>query len=194
MLRRIRGDSPAQWALATRPRVPESLMIDDENVHHVPHKDTPESQDDEFVVQFVSEMQQNDRFCMSALTAKGRSCGWSPEAATVVSQVGQGRYYIDNRWTSLQTSSRTAVTCRGARTTCPKGYPSRSTRTPRATSTTKSINQWNLWSSPPPFMPPRPPQQDEEWTRRPHFEVPAREPMPAAEPNSDANDEPMGDP
>ena len=48
MLRRIRGDSPAQWALATRPRVPESLMIDDENVHHVPHKDTPESQDDEF--------------------------------------------------------------------------------------------------------------------------------------------------
>ena len=43
-------------------------------------------------------------------------------------------------------------------------------------------------------MPPRPPQQDEEWTRRPDFEVPAREPMPAAEPNSDANDEPMGDP
>ena len=48
MMRRIRGYSPAQWVLATQPRILESLMIDDEDEDHVPHKDIPESQDDEF--------------------------------------------------------------------------------------------------------------------------------------------------
>ena len=45
---RIRGYFPSQWVLATQPRIPESLMIDDEDEDHVPHKDITESQDDEF--------------------------------------------------------------------------------------------------------------------------------------------------
>ena len=48
MMSRIRGYSPSQWVLATQPRIPESLMIDDEDEDHVPHEDIPESQDDEF--------------------------------------------------------------------------------------------------------------------------------------------------
>ena len=48
MMSRIRGYSPSQWVLATQPRIPESLMIDNEDEDHVPHKDIPESQDDEF--------------------------------------------------------------------------------------------------------------------------------------------------
>ena len=39
---RIRGYPPPQWVLATQPKTPESLMIDDENEDHVPHKDIPE--------------------------------------------------------------------------------------------------------------------------------------------------------
>ena len=39
---RIRGYSPSPWVLATQPRIPESLMIDEEE-DHVPHKDIPES-------------------------------------------------------------------------------------------------------------------------------------------------------
>ena len=34
MMSRIRGYSPSQWVLATQPRVPESLMIDDEDEDH----------------------------------------------------------------------------------------------------------------------------------------------------------------
>ena len=37
---RTRGYSPPQWVLATQPRIPESLMID-EDEDHVPHKDIP---------------------------------------------------------------------------------------------------------------------------------------------------------
>ena len=48
MMSRIRGYSPSRWALATQPRIPESLMIDDEDEGHVPHKDVPDCQDDEF--------------------------------------------------------------------------------------------------------------------------------------------------
>ena len=48
MLSRIRGYSPSQWVIATQPRTPESLIIDDEDEDHVPHEDIPESQDDEF--------------------------------------------------------------------------------------------------------------------------------------------------
>ena len=48
MMSRIRGFSPSQRVLATQPRIPESLMIDDEDEDHVPHKDIPKSQDDEF--------------------------------------------------------------------------------------------------------------------------------------------------
>ena len=33
--------------LATQPRIPESVMIDDEDEDYVPHKNIPESQDDE---------------------------------------------------------------------------------------------------------------------------------------------------
>ena len=45
---RTRGYSPSQWVLAAQPRITESLMVDDEDEDHVPHKDIPESQDDEF--------------------------------------------------------------------------------------------------------------------------------------------------
>ena len=48
MMSRIRGYSPSQWVLPTQPRIPESLMIDDEDEGQVPHKDILESQDDEF--------------------------------------------------------------------------------------------------------------------------------------------------
>ena len=34
--------------LAAQPRISLSLMIDDEDEDHVPHKNIPESQDDEF--------------------------------------------------------------------------------------------------------------------------------------------------
>ena len=50
MMSRIRGHSPSQWVLATQPRIPESLMIDDEDEDHVPHKDITESQDDGFAL------------------------------------------------------------------------------------------------------------------------------------------------
>ena len=50
MMSRIRAYSPSQWVLATQPRIPESLMIEDVTENHVPHKDIPESQDDEFAV------------------------------------------------------------------------------------------------------------------------------------------------
>ena len=48
MMSRIRGYSPSQWVLATQPRVPESLMIDDDDVDHLPFRDIPESAEDEF--------------------------------------------------------------------------------------------------------------------------------------------------
>ena len=56
MMSRIEGYSASQWVLATQPRIPESLMIDDEDEDDVAHKGIPESRDDEFV-RFVSEMQ-----------------------------------------------------------------------------------------------------------------------------------------
>ena len=40
MMSRLRGYSPSQWVLATQPRVPESLMLKDEEEDHVPFKDT----------------------------------------------------------------------------------------------------------------------------------------------------------
>ena len=48
MMSRILGYSPAQWVLATQPRIPESLMTDEDDVDHVPFRDMPESADDEF--------------------------------------------------------------------------------------------------------------------------------------------------
>ena len=48
MVSRIRGYSPSRWVLDTQPRIFETLMIDDEEEDPVPHKDIPESQDDEF--------------------------------------------------------------------------------------------------------------------------------------------------
>ena len=38
IMSRIRGYSQSQWVLATQPRIPESLMVDDEDEDHVPHK------------------------------------------------------------------------------------------------------------------------------------------------------------
>ena len=46
MMSRIRGYFPSQSVLATQPRIPESLMIDDEDENH--SQGHPESQDDEF--------------------------------------------------------------------------------------------------------------------------------------------------
>ena len=48
MMSKIRGYAPSQWVLPTQPRVPESLMIDDDEVDHLPFRDIPESADDEF--------------------------------------------------------------------------------------------------------------------------------------------------
>ena len=121
MMSRIRGYSPSQWVLATQPRIPESLMIDDdEDEDHVPHKAIPESQDDEFARSvrvrdaarraFIS-VDTDQRLRRATVSASrpdrlsfelGDVCyfwrdalGWSPGMATVVFQIGQGHYYID---------------------------------------------------------------------------------------------------
>ena len=45
---RIHGCVLVEWVLATETRVPESLLIDDEDADHVLDEDIPESQDDKF--------------------------------------------------------------------------------------------------------------------------------------------------
>ena len=89
-------------------------MIDDEDEDRVPHKDIPESQDDEFARSVrvrdaaVDTDQRLRRAAVSAsrpdrLTFEpGDMCyfwragvGWGPGMATVVSQVGQGHCYVD---------------------------------------------------------------------------------------------------
>ena len=120
MMSRIRGYSPSQWVLATQPRIPESPMIDDEDEDHVPHKDIPESQDDEFARSvrvrdaarraFIA-VDTNQRLRRAAVSAprpdrltfkQGDMCyfwrdgaGWSHGMATAVSQGGHGHYYVD---------------------------------------------------------------------------------------------------
>ena len=47
-MNRIRGYFLVEWVLATETRVPESLLIDDEDADHVLDQDIPESQDGEF--------------------------------------------------------------------------------------------------------------------------------------------------
>ena len=95
-------------------------MIDDEDEDPVPRKDIPESQDDEFAHSvrvrhaarraFIS-VDTDQRLCRAAVSASrpdsltfepGDLCyfwrdalGWSLGTATVVSQVGQGHYYVD---------------------------------------------------------------------------------------------------
>ena len=112
VMSRIRGYSPSQWVLATQPRMPESVMIvEDED--HVPHKDIPESPDDEFARSVcvrdaarraliaVDTDQRLRRAAVFAsrpdrLTFEPRDMcyfwrdgvDWSPGMATVVSQVG----------------------------------------------------------------------------------------------------------
>ena len=121
MMRRIRGYPPSQCVLATQPRIPESLMIDDEDEDHVPHKDFPESQDDEFArsvrvrdaaLRAFIAVDTDQKLRKAAVSASrpdwstfepGDTChfwrdglGWSPGMATVVSRVGQGHYAMNH--------------------------------------------------------------------------------------------------
>jgi hypothetical protein len=48
MMSRVRGCAPSQWVLATQPRVPESFMVDGDDVDHLPFRDVPESAEGEF--------------------------------------------------------------------------------------------------------------------------------------------------
>ena len=120
MMSRIRGYAPSQWVLATQPRIPESLMIGDEDEDHVPHKDLPECQDDEFArsvrvrctppcfhcCRHGSEAPHTDAVSASRLDRwtfePGDVCycgrdamGWNPRMATVVSQVSQSQSHLD---------------------------------------------------------------------------------------------------
>ena len=95
-------------------------MMEDEDDDHVPFKDIPETQDDEFARTVAIRDAARRAFVTvdtdkrlrgvavaasrpSRLTFQpGDLCyfyreqvGWSPGMATVVSQVGQGHYYID---------------------------------------------------------------------------------------------------
>ena len=123
MISRIRGYSPSQCVLATQPRIPDSLVVDDD---HVPHKDIPESQDDDVALSvrvrdasrraFVS-VGADQRLRRDAVSASrpnrltfqpGDLCcfwrdamKWSPGLATVVSQVVQGHYQLI-MWTYFQ--------------------------------------------------------------------------------------------
>ena len=114
MMSRIRGYSPSQWVLATQPRIPESLMIDDEDEDHVPHKDVPESQDDEFARSvrvrdparraFIA-VDTDQRLRKAAVSASRPDrltfepgdlrYFWRNGMATVVSQDGQGHNFVD---------------------------------------------------------------------------------------------------
>ena len=114
---RIRGYSPSQWGLATQPRIPVSLRINDEDEDHVRHKDIPESQDDEFARSILFRdaarrdfitVDTDQRLRRAAVSASrpdrltfepGDMCyfwrngiSWSPGMATVVSQVDKATY------------------------------------------------------------------------------------------------------
>ena len=95
MMSRTRGYSPSQWVLATQPRIPESLMIDDEDEDHVPHKDIPESQEDEFARSVRVRDAARRAFISVDTDQRLRRAAISASRPTVVSQVGQGHYYVD---------------------------------------------------------------------------------------------------
>ena len=57
MMSRIRGNSPSQWVLATQPRIPESLVIDDEDEDLCLTRTSPKVKTMNLLVRFVSEMQ-----------------------------------------------------------------------------------------------------------------------------------------
>ena len=76
MMSRIGGYSPSQWVLATQTRIPESLMIDDEDEDHIPHKDIPESQDDEFARSV--RVRDAARRAFIAVDTERNGFGWSP--------------------------------------------------------------------------------------------------------------------
>lgn len=121
LMSRIRGYSPSQWVLATQPRLPESMMIEDEADDAIPFKDIPEDDTSDFArtvrlrdsARRAFVQADTDMRLRRALSARSRPDrliyqpgdrvfywrarhGWSPQAAVVVSQVGVGHYYIDH--------------------------------------------------------------------------------------------------
>lgn len=120
MMSRIRGYSPSQWVLATQPRLPESLMIEDEADDAIPFRDVPEDDTSEFaqVIRMrdaarkafvaadtdarlrraVAARTRPDRltFATGDRVYYWRDGRWHPQSAVVVSQVGAGHYYVDS--------------------------------------------------------------------------------------------------
>ena len=160
--------------------------------------------------QFLSEMQQDERLCILTLTT---DCRWplllrlvptvSPwnlvtsATAGVMNTVGSFDW---QQWcrkrvkdTTISTvdesSNKQQNSCHlSRRTTCPRSCPSRSTSTRRTTPLHDQVDPMDTRSSRHIDAPTSTPQPYEEWTWRPASEVLA------PEPNSDVQDEPMGEP
>ena len=120
MMSRIRGYSPSQWVLATQPRLPESLMIEDEADDAIPFRHVAEDDTSEFANTIrlrdaarrafvAADTDARLRRAAAARTRPDRliySTGdrvyfwrdgsWNPQSAVVVSQIGAGHYYIDS--------------------------------------------------------------------------------------------------
>ena len=120
MMSRIRGFSPSQWVLATQPRLPESLMNEDEADDATPFRNIEEDDVSEFAntvrlrdaarrAFVAADTDARLRRAVAARTRPDRliyspgdrvyywwNGAWHPRSAVVVSQIGAGHYYIDS--------------------------------------------------------------------------------------------------